>query len=117
MYAVSICLYKLLCYLDEHSRIVLKRVLEEENTEVWISRSDVEKVEESGFINASYISVSFFATIVNKICLTGDDRSGNELFCDLFNELPNWSVSGIICMGKMCSTPLDKPCKYSLFVK
>lgn len=45
-------------FVDEHSRIVLKRELEGEDAEVWISRSNVEKVEENGFINASYISVS-----------------------------------------------------------
>ena len=30
----------------------------------------------------------------------------NSVFFDLFNELPNWSVSGHICMGKRCSSPV-----------
>ncbi|KAI6649734.1 hypothetical protein LOD99_6524 [Oopsacas minuta] len=40
----------------EHSRIILKRHIQDENPEVWINRSKVEKVEETGFINANYIS-------------------------------------------------------------
>ena len=67
MYAISICLYKLLCNIDEHSRIVLKRELEGENNEVWISRANVEKLEENGFINASFISVS--SLLYNAPCI------------------------------------------------
>ena len=46
--------------------------------------------------------------ITLRVCLTGDDRSNDEhlfhtnttIFLYLLNELPNWSVSGHICMRK-----------------
>ena len=57
-----------------------------------------------------------FRTIMLKLIdLSNGRRSFRRLTCFLiqmvqcifylFNELPNWSVSGNICMGKRCSSP------------